>query len=447
MLPIRLVSKNIRTQIKLPYQWLSFQFNTIRLSSNSSSDSSDSSDSDTDIQNKKKQQIKESTKNVQGTREVDNNDDLNKLMDSLINNKPSSTVDIKLKLKDRKHKLEKQVLKAASLLTTAVGGDRDQIVSTLLQGLSKIEKESSSSNAKEGSSNIPKEGSSNNVKETQSNIKNKRQPFYTKGADNFWFIKERSKNIQELIDQVESQNKQKKSLRNHKQQYTRKLSDTYRSSDEYRVTKMYANDYKTTEMRNVEMQNKQKVETKQTQQNQSVTATLLNKHKSAEKHHSFSIKRGKFNFPLLFQKTNIPSPSNCELETWDACQAYEIKVLGTLYPENAFQEMIQWTEEGKIWKFPIDNEQGMEEEQNVHFSEHVFLERHVTDWCPAKGPIRHFMELVCIGLSKNPYMTAQEKYEHIMWYKNYFEDKNDLLEKLGIGKIVSSTTEMQIEAK
>jgi len=28
------------------------------------------------------------------------------------------------------------------------------------------------------------------------------------------------------------------------------------------------------------------------------------------------------------------------------------------FPHNAFEEMIQWTEEEKLWKFPIDNEQG-----------------------------------------------------------------------------------------
>lgn len=28
-------------------------------------------------------------------------------------------------------------------------------------------------------------------------------------------------------------------------------------------------------------------------------------------------------------------------------------------PENAFEEMIRWTEEGKLWKFPINNEQGI----------------------------------------------------------------------------------------
>lgn len=74
---------------------------------------------------------------------------------------------------------------------------------------------------------------------------------------------------------------------------------------------------------------------------------------------------------------------------------------------------------------------GMEEEQNVYFAEHVFLEKHLESWCPTKGPIRHFMELVCVGLSKNPYMSVQHKKEHIEWFQNYFNDKKQLLKEIG----------------
>jgi len=48
----------------------------------------------------------------------------------------------------------------------------------------------------------------------------------------------------------------------------------------------------------------------------------------------------------------------------------------------------------------------------------------------AKGPIRHFMELVCVGLSKNPYLTAQEKKDHIFWFRDYFQAKKDILRDL-----------------
>lgn len=40
------------------------------------------------------------------------------------------------------------------------------------------------------------------------------------------------------------------------------------------------------------------------------------------------------------------------------------------------------------------------------------------------------MELICIGLSKNPYLTVQEKREHIEWYRNYFDEKSHILEKI-----------------
>lgn len=43
---------------------------------------------------------------------------------------------------------------------------------------------------------------------------------------------------------------------------------------------------------------------------------------------------------------------------FDILEAEESKRLMSLPPNNAFDEMIRWTEEGKLWTFPIDNEQG-----------------------------------------------------------------------------------------
>lgn len=86
-------------------------------------------------------------------------------------------------------------------------------------------------------------------------------------------------------------------------------------------------------------------------------------------------------------------------------------------------------------------------DQEEHFSEHIFLEQHLEDWCPTKGPIRHFMELVCVGLSKNPYLSAKEKREHIMWFKEYFDSKKDLLKELGAyGTGDNNAGKKQIEA-
>lgn len=118
------------------------------------------------------------------------------------------------------------------------------------------------------------------------------------------------------------------------------------------------------------------------------------------------------------------------LSTWSMLNDRELKLHAAHPPANYFEQMIQWTNQGKVWRFPIDNEQDMQEEANVDFSEHIFLEQHLEGWCPNKGPIRHFMELVCVGLSKNPYVTAQEKKEHILWFRDYFEAKKDILKDL-----------------
>ena len=72
---------------------------------------------------------------------------------------------------------------------------------------------------------------------------------------------------------------------------------------------------------------------------------------------------------------------------------------------------------------------GIDDESQVGFHEHIFLEHHLTDF-PQKGPIRHFMELVCVGLSKNPYFSAQEKRDHITWFQDYFKDKYHLIDDM-----------------
>ena len=46
------------------------------------------------------------------------------------------------------------------------------------------------------------------------------------------------------------------------------------------------------------------------------------------------------------------------LRTWKRLREEELKTLVTHPPMNAFEEMIQWTEQGKLWKYPIDNECG-----------------------------------------------------------------------------------------
>ena len=37
------------------------------------------------------------------------------------------------------------------------------------------------------------------------------------------------------------------------------------------------------------------------------------------------------------------------------------------------------------------------------------------------------MELVIIGLSKNPYFTVKQKHKHIDWFRQYFSNKEEVL--------------------
>lgn len=85
------------------------------------------------------------------------------------------------------------------------------------------------------------------------------------------------------------------------------------------------------------------------------------------------------------------------------------------------------------------------EEADMDFTEHVFLEKHIEPWCPKDGPIRHFMELVCVGLSKNPYLTVAEKRAHISFYEHYFRSKNALLVELGIPEIPEKLKQVAVE--
>lgn len=132
--------------------------------------------------------------------------------------------------------------------------------------------------------------------------------------------------------------------------------------------------------------------------------------------------------PVTKEKEAAPQ---ARLSLWEQVQQEQLQMVERRPPANAFEEMIQWTQEGKLWQFPINNEQGLDEEANIGFHQHVFLQDQIQDF-PRRGPIRHFMDLVLVGLSKNPYLTVQQKHEHIDWFRQYFREKEDVLrEALG----------------
>lgn len=49
---------------------------------------------------------------------------------------------------------------------------------------------------------------------------------------------------------------------------------------------------------------------------------------------------------------------SAQLPTWQKLHEKELKLAVTHPPANYFQQMILWTEQGKFWQFPINNEFG-----------------------------------------------------------------------------------------
>ncbi|XP_035479977.2 28S ribosomal protein S31, mitochondrial [Scophthalmus maximus] len=155
-------------------------------------------------------------------------------------------------------------------------------------------------------------------------------------------------------------------------------------------------------------------------------------------------KQGAGGFQISFlreKRLDIFSPTTGEDEVdfavarptlWDMDYANWLSNSINLMPRNGLEEMIQWTKEGKMWQYPINNEIGLEEEASVPFHEHIFLDKHLKEGFPSQGPVRHFMELVVAGLSRNPYLTVQQKREHISWFRDYFQQKEDVLKEADV---------------
>ena len=73
---------------------------------------------------------------------------------------------------------------------------------------------------------------------------------------------------------------------------------------------------------------------------------------------------------------------------------------------------------------------GLEGEEAVPFHEHVFLDHWMKN-VPRKSAIGQFLEVICLALSKNPYITVQRKKETFDWFIKYFKENEDILIRTG----------------
>ncbi|XP_032666280.1 uncharacterized protein LOC116841909 [Odontomachus brunneus] len=466
MLPIYIVSKyNIRPSSGVLSQWLNI---SMRLCS--SSDSSDSSDSDSDTEKVKQRnlaksklssagstnptipdskdnlgsflnnmiktktlktikdtpaisstEMKSTTTTIAGTGSIDLNDFVNNMLKA---RKLEKTIKVAIQPKkemSRKIKpmsYENRLVKAAEDVADKLGGNKAEITSDLLQKFYKDKTEvrkkdeqlKSHTNSAKNDVNLMEYIKSKQYARSEQLLKDKKQI----EEDTSKRHSEKKSVIQALLQDYQKQAKtsvqqyaRSEQLSKDKKQIEEDTSK--RHSKKKSVVQVLLQDYK--------KQAKTSVQQSQNYMKKSASKQDINLWNGAPS--------------KIFENIGDVLPDMPELKTWAALEQRELKALTTYTPANIFQEMILWTEQEKLWKFPIDNEQGMEE-QNIHFSEHVFTERYLKGWCPTSGPVRHFMELVCVGLSKNPYMTIQEKINHIMWYKDYFQSKEELLQELGV---------------
>lgn len=420
MLPVYILSKyNIRPINGALFQWLNI---TVRLysSSSSSSSSSDSSDSDSDSDSEKVKS-KNFVKNTTSTMS-DNKDNLK----SFLNNMIQQTVSTKLTKDTRVDKnIRSENLKQEVTTTTATIG-LTEYVNNMMKAR-KLQKTIDVALP-------PKIKSKNQLNKTKHMSYEKKLANAAENVANM-LGGDKTKTTSDLLQKVLASRVE--TLK--KEQLANANLKDISSQDEQETNNRYTEKKSIIHSLLKEYNDKQSVPDHHKVEN-SVTNQLVNKKTSATQLENNNLKRPHIRKDIdlwdgepsrIFENIGSASENVPELKTWTTLEQRELKALMTYPPANIFQELILWTEQGKLWKFPIDNEQGMEEEQNVHFSEHVFMERHLKEWCPKSGPVCHFMELVCIGLSKNPYLTVQEKINHIIWYKDFFKSKQNLLQELG----------------
>lgn len=120
-----------------------------------------------------------------------------------------------------------------------------------------------------------------------------------------------------------------------------------------------------------------------------------------------------------------------ESTNWKRLYEKKLYVSYRPIPKNGLEQMILLTEQGKLWKYPIDNEQGLDHEKQVPFEDHVFLENLLEDF-PKHDYIQQFMGFICSGLAKNHTMTVERKREIIKFYKDYFEEHKELYKASGL---------------
>ncbi|KAL7673568.1 hypothetical protein ACOME3_008422 [Neoechinorhynchus agilis] len=142
----------------------------------------------------------------------------------------------------------------------------------------------------------------------------------------------------------------------------------------------------------------------------------------------------------IFSSQVMAEISDTKLEhsspVWKAFYEMEMEQLmqKSQPPRSWFDHCARMTKQGRLWEFPINNEQDLdaeeEAESRVPFEEHSLIQPPEDNHPAIQNPIvQEFFELATVGLSKNHTLTAAEKQEHLRWFVKYFKDNQYLLDR------------------
>ncbi|NXV79791.1 RT31 protein, partial [Atlantisia rogersi] len=113
---------------------------------------------------------------------------------------------------------------------------------------------------------------------------------------------------------------------------------------------------------------------------------------------------------------------------WDVEFAKQIAAVTAQPPRNGFEEMIQWTKEGILWEFPIDNEAGMCPLNFYYLSVFIFFElEHVTTF----GCFNVVFELSHACDSKQIELSKCPKLE-LLWVTSFWHSSGEVLQVVSL---------------
>ena len=73
--------------------------------------------------------------------------------------------------------------------------------------------------------------------------------------------------------------------------------------------------------------------------------------------------------PLGIFNKSISEPAESkqqvEMTMWNKCRERELKILSSSAPKNLLEEMAIKTDQGILWEFPINNEQGIDQDKVI----------------------------------------------------------------------------------